>query len=78
MTEPGQNTGASGEFAPGDRVRGSWDPATVVSVEGEGHNARVLVEWDKTDVAGVYRPEVRRTVRLAWTLTHIDSNARGE
>jgi hypothetical protein len=56
-------------FQPGDRVRGSFDPATVIRVEGSGRNARVLVEWDATDAAGVTRLQPRRTWRQAWTLT---------
>ena len=57
------------QFVKGDRVRGSWDSATVVDVEGEGRDARVWIEWDPVDAAGVDRGPGRTCMRFAWTLT---------
>lgn len=63
------------EFRPGDHVRGSWDSAVVVSVEGSGRTARVEVEWDPVDATGYYRGHGRRCIRIAWTLTLLESEA---
>lgn len=61
-------------FNPGDRVRGSFDSATVLRVDGEGRNAHVWIEWDEIDAAGNRRqPHERRSIRKAWTLTKLEA-----
>lgn len=56
-------------MTPGDRVRGSFDSATVIEVVGEGNYADVLIEWDAVDAAGTDLGPGRTTWRKAWTLT---------
>lgn len=60
-----------GVFQPGDPVRGSWDSATVLRVEGHGPQADVLIEWDPVDAAGQTLGAGRTTWRKAWTLRHL-------
>lgn len=56
-------------FRPGDRVRGAFDSARVVEVDGR----RVLIEWDPVDAAGVDRGPGRMCWREAWTLSRLPS-----
>jgi hypothetical protein len=58
-------------FQPGDRVKGMWDPGTVLAIEGEGREARVLIEWDPVDAVGTYLGPGRTVWRVAYSLSHL-------
>lgn len=57
-------------FEKGDKVRGSWDTATVIQ-GGCGRDTSILIEWDDVDAANVYRGPGRLCWRKSWTLTKI-------
>lgn len=62
--------GTAQPFQPGERVRGAYDLATVLSVDAAG---RVQVRFDEVDAEGFRRPDpAERTVwREPWTLTRV-------